>query len=577
MEVAGGVSYSREKSRSGAAGAGGASAALVKGAMVLGAAAVVSKLLGTLQKIPLQNVAGDQVFGIYNAVYPLYTFILVLATAGFPIAVSRFVAEEKARGSEQGAAAVLRMAAILSVITGIASFVLLYGGAGRLAGWIGAGQTEEALRSVSFALLFVPIMAALRGYFQGLGNMGSTAVSQIVEQSIRVAVMLLLLFWLMDAGASAARISAGAMLGSAAGGAAGLIVMLTYWGIHRRRTAGTTGRGAAGADAGSARSQAGGTGVRLSAFIGYALPVCFGSLVVPLLTLADTFTVPRLLLESHESAEALRQFGLYNHGLPLVQLVTLIVSSMSVALVPAISRARIAGDLAGIRADASMSIRFAWLIGLGASGGLAVLAIPLNVMMYREAEGYETMAVIGLTAVFGVVQIVSAAIMQGLGAEKAAALNLLAAVALKVVLNIWLVPEWGIVGAAASAVAAYAVASILNMVWLVRLRHIRLSWRRDAALPLLSAAGMVAAAGLTAWAIDALLAAVEGWTGIAGSYRARQTAASLAAVVCGGAAYAALLLRLRAISPAELEAVPKLGPKLLRLMRKWRMISYKNR
>src|SRR5690606_10571740 len=131
-------------------------------------------------------------------------------------------------------------------------------------------------------------------YFQGLGNMGPTAVSQIVEQSIRVAVMLLLLFWMVDAGASAARISAGAMLGSAAGGAAGLIVMLAYWGVHRRRNSGTA-KGMV-AKGGPARSQSGGNGVPLSTFVGYALPVCFGSLVVPLLTLVDTFTVPRLLL-----------------------------------------------------------------------------------------------------------------------------------------------------------------------------------------------------------------------------------------------------------------------------------------
>ena len=66
-------------------------AKLLRGAALLGAAAILSKLLGTLQKIPLQNVAGDTAFGIYNAVYPLYILILFAATAGFPVAVSKFV------------------------------------------------------------------------------------------------------------------------------------------------------------------------------------------------------------------------------------------------------------------------------------------------------------------------------------------------------------------------------------------------------------------------------------------------------------------------------------------------------
>lgn len=49
---------------------------LLQGAFILSAAAIISKLIGTLQKIPLQNLGGDAVFGIYNTVYPLYTMLL---------------------------------------------------------------------------------------------------------------------------------------------------------------------------------------------------------------------------------------------------------------------------------------------------------------------------------------------------------------------------------------------------------------------------------------------------------------------------------------------------------------------
>ena len=84
-------------------------AKLLRGAALLGAAAVLSKLLGTLQKIPLQNVAGDTAFGIYNAVYPLYILILFAATAGFPVAVSKFVAERAIDGDHQGAKRIVRV------------------------------------------------------------------------------------------------------------------------------------------------------------------------------------------------------------------------------------------------------------------------------------------------------------------------------------------------------------------------------------------------------------------------------------------------------------------------------------
>lgn len=87
--------------------------ALLGGAAVLGAAAIFSKLLGTLQKIPLQNVAGDEAFGIYNAVFPFYTFLLFLSTAGFPVAVSKFVSEHAASGRDEEARRVLAVASVL--------------------------------------------------------------------------------------------------------------------------------------------------------------------------------------------------------------------------------------------------------------------------------------------------------------------------------------------------------------------------------------------------------------------------------------------------------------------------------
>ncbi|GAA3411750.1 oligosaccharide flippase family protein [Paenibacillus hodogayensis] len=542
--------------------------AIVKGAFVLGAAAVVSKLLGTLQKIPLQNVAGDSVFGIYNAVYPLYTLILFIATAGFPIAVSRFVAEERASGSPEGARAVLAMALKLSFVTSLGCFVLLYGGAGTLAGWIGNGHTEEALRSVSFALFFVPGLAALRGYFQGMGNMVPTAVSQVAEQSVRVAVMVALLFALVGSGASDGSIAAGAMFGSAAGALAGLLVMCGYWQAHRvKEVRASSGRKKTSHSAVKARTV---SPVGYRRFIAYALPICLGSVVLPMLTLADTFTLPRLLrLNGFDEAGAMAQFGLYNHGLPLIQLVAMIVSSMSVALVPALSEAKARGKLADVRGSAEASLRLVWLIGLAASAGMAVTAIPLNVMFYKDTEGYAAMMILAWTAVFSVVQIVSGTILQGLGAERSTAYYLLAAAAIKVGLNVALVPRWGIEGAALSAVAAYAAAAVLNLLRLRAYKLLRLSWRTFVWKPLLATAVMAIVTAAIVVALDALLVYV--WPDMA--YRWRQTVVAVFSVACGAVVFGIMLFRTGAVGVQELSAVPKLGKRLLPVLRRLRIIS----
>ncbi len=188
---------------------------LLQGAFILSAAAIVSKLIGTLQKIPLQNLGGDAVFGIYNTVYPLYTMLVTVAMLGLPPAISKFVAEASAGGDEAEGRRVLRLSAILTAISGLVIGVLTYAGAPVIAGWVGNSHIIPALHTSAWGLAVVPLMAAMRGYFQGLHNMVPTAVSQVVEQSVRVIVMIALLLYLTRNGADAANIAAGALLGSA--------------------------------------------------------------------------------------------------------------------------------------------------------------------------------------------------------------------------------------------------------------------------------------------------------------------------------------------------------------------------
>jgi O-antigen/teichoic acid export membrane protein len=531
---------------------------IAKGALVLGAAAVVSKLLGTIQKIPLQNMAGDAVFGIYNAVYPLYILILTLATAGFPIAVSRFVAEERAVGNPDGARAVLRMALIVSTAAGVAGFAVLYFGAPVFSALIGVRHTEAALRSVSFALFFVPALAALRGYFQGLSDMVPTAVSQVAEQFVRVAVMLALLIVLLQAGAGEETVAAGATFGSAAGAFAGLLAVLLFW---RRRRAGEQ----VAAKTRKPPLRAASVGYRR--FVGYAISVCAGSIVLPALTLADTFTMPRLLKQTVGETAAMAQYGVYNHGVPLVQLVAMIASSMSVALVPAMSEAKRLGSADVARGRAELSLRLTWLIGLAASAGMAVAAAPLSVMLYGSPEGDEVMALLAFSAVFSVLQIVSAALLQGVGEAKRPAYYLLAAAGVKVGLNAALMPMWGIKGAAAAAVAAYATAAGLNLMRLYRIGLIRLSWRGFVVKSFASAAVMSAAVFAVIWASEHVFATV-----LPLSVRWRETMAALLAVGTGVAVFAVMILRTRLVGAAELEAMPGLGSRLLPLLRRWRFI-----
>ncbi len=528
-------------------------APLLKGAAVLGAAAIVSKLLGTLQKIPLQNMAGDKVFGIYNAVYPLYILILTLASAGVPIAVSKFVSERAALGRYDEAKRVFGIAALTLFVSGAVFCAALYLSADGLAAAMGVREAGAAIRSVSFALLVVPVMAALRGYFQGLGDMVPTAVSQVAEQAVRVATMIALLLVYLHIGAADGRIAAGATFGSVAGAASGLAVLLPYWARRGRESE----------HAGISKPEAGArepAGRILRQFVLYALPICLGTIVMPMVALVDTFTIPRSLGASGMSEhDAVYAFGVYNRGLPLVQLVSLVATSMSAALVPAIAEAALHGRRELIRVRTELAVRFTWLIGLAASFGLAVAAKPLNVMFFASAEGTFTMATLAFTALFSAVNVVSGSVLQGTGAVAVPARNLLIAAALKLAGNLVLVPLWGIQGAAVSAVVAFAAASALNVAALRRATGARFAVGRDALRPLLACGALCGAVALVLYGGAPLLAAVAP----ALAPRLQSTLLALVGVAVGAAVYAAALFRAGAVTRRELEAAPGFGARAL--------------
>ncbi|MCR8636111.1 putative polysaccharide biosynthesis protein [Paenibacillus radicis (ex Xue et al. 2023)] len=549
-----------------------AGATLLKGAAVLGVAAVISKLIGTIQKIPLQNVAGDEVFGIYNAVYPLYILILFLATAGFPIVVSKFVSEHVSAGRHEEAHRVLRVSSAVLAATGFLFFLFLFCGADWLAGLMGASQTSRAIRSVSFALLLVPVMSALRGYFQGYQNMIPTAVSQVVEQTIRVATMFGLLLLFVHYGYGADWIAAGATFGSVMGAVAGLLVMLHYYLKGRRKGKDSSllkTAAFAPAKSGEVCYARESNSSLIRRLLLYALPICLGTIALPILTLVDSFSVPRLL-KHHGLDEmgALYQFGLYNHGLPLVQLVAMLASSMSAALVPAIAQAKAKGDSALLRSRTEQSLRLTWLIGLAASVGLAVLAEPINVMFFRSGEGSLAMVILSFTALFSILNIVASSVLQGFGAVAAPAFYLLAAAAAKIAANAALVPRWGIDGAATAAVVAYALAGGLALAHALRATGVTPAFGQTVIKPMLSLGLMTVGLLAVTRGLPALLGALH----VGLPLRGMATVVSLAGVAVGALVYALALLRLGVVSSAELEQVPQLRGKPLALLRRTKLL-----
>src|SRR5699024_2264931 len=216
---------------------------VVRGTMLLTGAAFLSKFLGMIYVIPLQSLIGARGGALYFYAYAPYTVLIGISTVGIPLAVSKFVSRYNTLGDYRIGLRMFRIGLVMMSITGLIAFLLLFFGAE----WVASkyivddehGNTIQdvkmVMQMVSFALLIIPMMSMARGFFQGYQSMGPTAVSQIVEQIVRIAFVLISAFIIIHIYNGSITTAVGfATFAAFIGAIASCIVLVLYW-IKRKK------------------------------------------------------------------------------------------------------------------------------------------------------------------------------------------------------------------------------------------------------------------------------------------------------------------------------------------------------
>jgi len=535
----------------------------VKGAAILGIAGLVSKLLGAVYRIPYQNIAGDIGLYVYMQVYPLYTALLILATAGFPIAISKIVSERTAIGDVQGANKVFRVASYSLFVLGFVFFLLLFAGAPLVAAFMGDKHLATPLRAVALSLLLAPMLAIFRGYFQGHQNMMPTGVSQVVEQFVRVIFILVSAYWAISQYNDPYLAGTGAVFAAFPGGIAAALILWWYWRREKQKETPAAVNAHVSAESISNLDNM----QILRSLLKYALPICLGSLVIPLIPLVDSITVINMLQWSGmEETSAKLWKGAFDRGQPLIQFGTFFATSLSLALVPAISEAAAQGRKELIAYRSELAVRITFLLGLPASFGLAMLAEPINVMLYGDNSGTKALAIQSFTILFATLTIASAGILQGLGKVMRPARNLFIGVVFKLLLNLALVPILGIVGAAIATVMAYVIAMTLNVLGVKKYTGAKFAMGPAVWKPFLAVLVMSAMVAAVEWAGGQLLA------GLPISQRLYHTAVGLIAVAAGALVYPLALMKTGSLTREDILYLPK-GKRIASLLTRLRLLA----
>ena len=433
----------------------------LSGAIILSVAGLLVKFLGAAFRIPLANIIGADGIGFYQTAYPIYAVLLIMSTSGIPTAVSKLVSEKRAIGDYYGAQAVFRAAVVFLFIVGIITSSVFFLSSKFLVTYVfRAPGAYYAMIAIAPALLFVPVMSAFRGYFQGHQDMRPTAISQIVEQLFRVIPGLVLAYYLTSKGLEYA--AAGASFGAASGAFMGtLVIVLMY--VLRRKDRRRNLQGSAFEEK---------PGQIMKKLFAIAIPITIGAEIMPIMNVVDlTIVMNRLQDIGFTYGAADKLYGqLSGLAAPLTNLPQILIISMALSLVPVISAANETRDYNFLKYNVQVAVRSAIIVGLPCAAGLMILSEPIMLLLYpmqkaSAASSASCLFILASGILFLAIVQVCTSILQGIGKPEVPVRNLLISCIFKIVCTYILtgIPSFNVRGAAIGTVVAYVVASILNL------------------------------------------------------------------------------------------------------------------
>ena len=518
------------------------------GAAILAFGVVIMKILGAIYKIPLGNILGDTGYAYFLCAYNIYSVFLTLATAGLPVALSRMIAEANTMNRPNQVRRIFSVAWWTFFVIGAVCTLVMALFPGQLASALNNPSAELSILALSPAVLLVCLTSAYRGYCQGHENMTPTTVGQVLEVLAKVAVGLLLAWYLTSTAQSLPVASAGAIFGVTIGSRAALIEMVA---VKRRYY----GSGHDGSDVPENRMSV------LRTLLRIGIPITLGSSVLSLINLLDSGLCMGRLQDAAGFTElaATELYGVYGKAQTLYNLPASFITPLTISVVPAISATMAMRHSSDANRIAENSMRIAVVLALPMGVGLSVLAEPIMSTIYpgSNEQGPELLTIMGIASFFVCMALMMNAILQASGNEKYPIYSMIAGGIVKIAVNWVLVgnPEINIVGAPIGTLCCYAVMCVMNFAFMCRCLPKKPSLGRILIRPAIACAAM----GLSAWAVYGL-----GYRFL-GEGRLYMAVAMLAAIAVAVVVYFVMVVALRAITYEDMKLIPK-GEKLAKLL-----------
>ncbi|WP_020616072.1 putative polysaccharide biosynthesis protein [Paenibacillus daejeonensis] len=439
---------------------------LIKGTLVLAAAALVARFLGLFQRIPFDYIfdaAGGAYFTLANNTYLL---LLVIATGGIPSTISKMISERYAQGRIDEAQQIYRAALRFGIVAGIVMSCGLFFSAPLILDKLARNPGATlAVQAIAPALLLFPVIAMMRGYFQGRQMMTAGGISQIIEQILRVVTGVGLALIVVSLGYDQEWISAAATVGSVFGSIGAFGVMLWYaYKLKRQDAAEAAAGGRPMVDTKRAvRSPLKYKAIYQEIFK-MSIPIVMTAMTVQLIYMIDSFFFNPLTASYYtpEAADhALKMLGIKAQAIAGIP--PILAIALSTSIIPVISSAFATGNLQEVQRQGSLVMRIVLFTGIPAALSLTVAATSVTGSIYETAEGSAIVAALTAGTIFQITMMTSNSMLFGLGNARAPMIHTILGIVLKIIASIALGPILGVYGLIIASTLCFILITMLNL------------------------------------------------------------------------------------------------------------------
>ena len=516
------------------------------GAALLAGATAIVKIIGAFYKIPLNAIIGAQGFSYFYTAYEIYSVLLLISTAGLPVAVSRLISQAHSLRHYNQVRQVYRTARNIFLALGAVSSLLMTLFCRQLASFMEQPDAWFAIGCLGPCALLVCLLSAYRGFFQGQGNMIPTSVSEVLEAFFKLVIGVATAVVLLQITDNVSYAAGGAILGVTCS----CLISGAYLSSRFRK---------AYRDLPESAEKPRAVRATAKSLLAIAIPITIGSAGLQLMSVVEAkLYMGQLLSLGNTQAQADTMKGIYNMTQTIFNMPCSFIPAITMSIIPAITAHITLADDKAVCATEESAARITGLIALPCAVGLFVLAEPVTALI----GGYEgenlvlagrLMALMGIGVFFYSIVQLTNAVMQAHGHASIPVVNMLLAGVMRLIVVFLLTgnPSIQLLGAPIGAALCYLAIGAMNLIAMRKAVPQKPAIARNLLRPLIPSLVMGAAA-------------FGAWFGLKQVTDSRLLLCALPVMV-GAGLYAVLVIKFRAITREDCLLLPK-GDKIADLL-----------